>query len=145
MIFVTVGTTAFEGLIKAADLLPKDLEVVLQKANGKYEPQNHQSFVYTDKFEEYVQKADLVITHGGAGTLFDLMDKGKKIIGVANEERDDLHQWDLLKELSESGYIIWCRDLKNLANEIKKAQNFKPKNYQKPECTMAEDIIKNFG
>lgn len=145
MIFITVGTTAFEGLIEAADTLPKDLDVIIQKADGKYTPRNHEYMEYTDQFADYVQRADIVITHGGAGTLFDLMDKGKKIIGVANEERSDHHQADLLKELSDSGYILWCRDLNNLGGYIEQAKNFQPKKYQKPENNIAKDIIRQFA
>jgi beta-1,4-N-acetylglucosaminyltransferase len=145
MIFVTVGTTAFEGLIEAADRLPKDLGVVIQKADGQYEPKNHPFFDYTDKFDEYVRKADLVVTHGGAGTLFDLMDKGKKIIGVANEERSDHHQSDLLQELSDSGYILWCRDLTDLARTVTEGLGFTPQNYVKPESNIAKDIVSRFA
>lgn len=145
MIFVTVGTTAFEGLIQAADKLDKNSDVVIQKADGKYEPKNHEFFDYTDNFADYLDKADIVATHGGAGTLFDLIGRGKKVVGVANEERDDLHQWDLLKKLSEEAHIIWCKDLKNLAKCVEQAKTFAPKKYQKPECHIAEEIIKEFA
>jgi len=145
MIFVTVGTTAFEGLIKAADKLDSKEKVIIQKADGAYEPKNHEFFALTHEFSSYVDRAELVITHGGAGILFELLDKGKKIIGVANEERDDLHQSDLLGELAAEGYIIWCRDLNDLAKEVARAQEFKFKRYIKPECHMAEEIIAKFA
>lgn len=145
MIFVTVGTTAFEGLIKAADKIDKKEDVIIQKADGVYEPQNHEFFEITHEFSKYVDRAELVITHGGAGILFELLDKGKRIIGVANEERDDQHQSDLLGELAAEGYIIWCRDLSKLSKEIAKARNFEFRKYKKPECHMAEEIIKKFA
>jgi beta-1,4-N-acetylglucosaminyltransferase len=144
MIFVTVGTTAFEGLIEAADKLPKDLDIIIQKADGAYEPKHHEFLEYTHEFEKYVDAAEIIITHGGAGTLFDLMDKGKKIIGIANEERSDHHQADLLQELSDSGYILWCQDPGELAKCVEQAKSFVPKKYQKPENKIAEDIIARF-
>lgn len=148
MIFVTVGTTAFDSLIEAADKLPRDLDVIIQKADGQYLPQNHKYHEYLEynrEYIDYVNKADAVITHGGAGTLFDLMDRGIKIIGVANDERSDHHQADLLQELSDSGYILWCQNLDDLEKHVEQLKTFQPKKYQKPENNIAQDIIRQFA
>lgn len=141
MIFVTVGTTPFEGLIKAADELELKDDVIIQKAEGKYVPKNKEFFEYTDKFSEYLEKAEVVVTHGGAGTIYQLLGMGKKIVGVSNEERNDHHQWDLLKKMSEEGHLIWCKDLKDLGKciEESKIKNFKK--YVRPENKIPDEIL----
>ena len=145
MILVTVGTTPFEGLIKAADVLDTGDEVIIQKAAGKYRPQNKQFFEYIEDFDQYLKKAEVVITHGGAGTLFKLLRMGKKVVGVANTERMDKHQPDLLKKLSGEGYIVWCQDVNDLAKCLREVQKKKLKPYQPPECTIADEVISKFA
>lgn len=145
MIFVTVGTTPFEGLVKAADALDKKENVIIQKADGFYVPINHEFIEFTDQFASYLDRADIVVTHGGAGTLFDLVGRGMKVVGVANGERNDLHQEELLKVLEDAGHIIWCKDLNDLESCITAAKTFAPKKYQKPESKIAEDIIKTYS
>lgn len=140
MIFVTVGTTEFNGLTEAADNLNIKEEIIIQKANGKYIPKNHKSFKFSDSFDDYLEKADIVITHGGAGTIFKLLDMNKKIIAVANNERDDLHQSDLTKKLSDENYLSWCKDLKNLRGDIKKIQSKEFNKYKKPENKIIEKM-----
>lgn len=140
MIFVTVGTTTFESLIKAVDKAKLKGKVIIQKAGGKYQPQNYEFFDYTDNFDDYIKKADIVITHGGAGTLFKLLALGKKIIGIANEERKDLHQWDILKKLSQEKYLIWCQELDQIPQAVEKARKQKLKKYTPPTCKIASHI-----
>jgi len=144
MIFVTVGTTAFEGLTKAADGLELKDEIIIQKADGKYLPQNKEFFEYSEKFDQYVDRAEVIVTHGGAGTLFKLINAGKRVVGVANEERTDLHQWDILKKLSDEGHIIWCQDLNKLGSYIEKAKTEKFMEYQPPKSRIAKEIIEKY-
>lgn len=145
MIFVTVGTTAFDTLIGAVDNSGIKEEIVIQKADGDYLPQNYRYFEFTDKFEDYYEKAGVVITHGGAGTLFNLLPRGTKIVAVANEDRIDLHQSDILQKLSDENYLTWCQDPKNIADCVTQAKTKKFKKYQPPECTIDQEIRQFLG
>lgn len=133
MIFVTVGTDRFEKLVQAADQLAGNIdeEVIIQKGNSNWEVKNAKSFVFTPDFDSYVKKARVIISHGGAGTIFDLLARGKKIIGLANLNRIDKHQTEILEQLDKSGYLIYCRDF-NLAECLKKADEMSFKEYKKP-------------
>jgi beta-1,4-N-acetylglucosaminyltransferase len=137
MIFVTVGNTAFDSLIKSTDAIKGD--VIIQKANGKYIPKNHKFFDYGD-LEEYFDKSDIVITHGGAGNIFRVLSKGKKVVAISNEERSDKHQSDLLSKLSSERYILWCRNIKNLQKEIDKVKKTPLRRYSCPRSTIHEKI-----
>lgn len=144
MILVTVGTTEFNGLVKAADELTLADDVVIQKSDGSYIPQQKEFFEYSEDFDDYVKKADVVVTHGGAGTIFKLLSLGKKIVGVANEERSDLHQWDLLKKLSDLEHLSWCKDVNDLESCIKQAKEKDFQKYTKPKNSIARDISHNY-
>ena len=77
MVFVTLGTNdeSFERLLKAIDKaidkgLIKD-KVVVQAGCTKYESKNMEimDLVPREKFDELIKKCDLLITHGGVGSI----------------------------------------------------------------------------
>ena len=142
IIFVTVGTGKFDELIKAIDEAAPEinLKIIMQIGNGEYMPKNCEYFRYKDKLDEFYDKAKFIIAHGGAGTTYELLKKGKKIISAANLDRTDTHQEEILKALSEEKYLIWCRDLKNILSCIKDAESFKFKKYCPPKCEIAIKI-----
>ena len=139
MIFVTVGNTAFDSMIEAVDGL--EGEIIIQKADGKYIPKNHEYFEYGD-LEPYFKRSAVVVTHGGAGNIFRLLSKGKKVVAVANMDRTDKHQPDLLSKLESEKYLVWCKDLKKIREDITKATKSKFAKYKCPECTIAMEIKK---
>lgn len=142
MIFVTVGTTAFNTLVEAVDKSGINEKIIIQKSDGSYIPENYEYFEYTDKINEYYEKAELIITHGGAGTLFKLLKRGSRIIAVANEERTDKHQTDIIKKLDDENYLVWAKDLTKLTDYIKEIRVKKLNKYTQPEDNLAESILK---
>jgi UDP-N-acetylglucosamine transferase subunit ALG13 len=118
MIFVILGTqdkpffrllNELEKLIKANNI--KD-DIIVQTGDTNYESNLFKSFKYIDNagFIEYMDKADIIITHAGSGALFNAIKKGKKIIAIARLKRygemvDD-NQTELVKKLAKDGYII---------------------------------------
>jgi len=142
MIFVTVGTTDFESLIETVDKLAPEIDekIICQVGKNKYLPSNCDYFRFKNSLEDYFDKASLVITHGGAGTLFRLLELRKKIIAVDNFERHDTHQKDLLKKLADDGYIIWCSDLEKLEELIVEIRHLNFNSYNKPICSIAYKI-----
>ena len=147
MILVTVGTGKFDSLIESVDKLVKEKKimqkVILQTGQGKYVPKNTEYFDFKRDLDKLIEKSDLIITHGGAGTLFECLRKNKKLIGVANPEKTGNHQTELLEELENQKYLLWCKDLNNLDEEIKKSKSFKFKKYIKPKNEI-EKVVKEF-
>lgn len=143
MIFVTVGTTKFDDLIKKIDILAsKKLikeKVLMQIGEGKYIPKYSEWFRYKPSLDSYYKKASLVISHSGAGTLLELINKKKKTIVVINP--DVVKNPDIVIKLSEEKHILWCKNIKKLNNCIKKARLFKFKKYRKPGCKIHKKII----
>lgn len=134
MIFVTVGTTDFDDLVIAADRLAATLveEVVIQIGHGLVEPRHATWFRLAPSLEPYYTAADLVITHGGLGTLTEVLARGLRLVGVANPDRFDRHQEQILRQFEEEGYLVWCRNLAGLPDAVERARQAEFVPYQRP-------------
>uniref|UniRef100_A0A8C5TSI5 UDP-N-acetylglucosamine transferase subunit ALG13 n=1 Tax=Malurus cyaneus samueli TaxID=2593467 RepID=A0A8C5TSI5_9PASS len=121
-VFVTVGTTSFDELIAAARSPPAlqalhsrgYQKLVLQVGRGAL-PQPGSSgalavevFRFKDSLAEDLQSADLVISHAGAGSCLETLEKGKPLIVVINDKLMDNHQLELAKQLHRDGYVLYC-------------------------------------
>lgn len=141
MIFVTLGTNdeSFERLLKAID---KEIEkgtikekVIVQAGCTKYESKNMEilDLVPREEFDKLVSECDLLITHGGVGSILTGINKGKKVIAVPrlakyNEHGND-HQLQIVENLSKKKYILGVKDLNQLGKTIEKAKKFKPQKF----------------
>jgi beta-1,4-N-acetylglucosaminyltransferase len=143
MIFVTVGTTKFDELVEAVDVSAPFLgeDVVIQIGNADYLPKNCRYFRFDRDLARHLAAARLVITHGGAGTMFACLHAGKKVIGVANSRVVDDHQRELLRALSEGDHVVWCRDLSSLRDAVEVASTKRFAVYEPPPCEIAEHIL----
>ena len=114
MIFVTVGThnQGFERLVKKMDEIAGqiDEEVVIQVGYTDYEPKNAEWFRFK-KYEEIleiIEQSNIVVCHGGAGILLDVLSKNNFIIVVPR-----------LKEFKE----VYDNHESELSEAIKPAKN----------------------
>jgi UDP-N-acetyl-D-mannosaminouronate:lipid I N-acetyl-D-mannosaminouronosyltransferase len=124
-IFVTVGNTQYNSLIKAVDeLLSSDeYDVFIQLADGDYTPTHHKFIRYSDNVEQCFNDAELVITHAGAGTVFQLLEDNKKMLVIPNNERVDDHQLDLANYVKQHKFANVCYDLKTIKACVIEASN----------------------
>jgi beta-1,4-N-acetylglucosaminyltransferase len=145
MIFVTVGTTDFDALVSAADQLAAsiDEEVVIQIGQGKVEPSFAHWFRLAPSLEEYYRSAGLIITHGGLGTVTEVVRLGVPVVGVSNPDRYDQHQDQILQKLEEAGHLVWCRTLVDLPEAVMQARQTTFAPYQPPESRIHE-VIQDF-
>jgi beta-1,4-N-acetylglucosaminyltransferase len=145
VIFVTVGTSDFDQLVKRIDKMAPFLhgQVLVQIGNGKYIPRNCEYFRFAPSLASYYDKADVVVAHGGLGTTMEVLQKGKKLISVQNTTCIDDHQTDILGVLAREGYLIWCRDLDELPSLLERAPAMNLRPYFPPSCRIAE-VIRDF-
>lgn len=116
MIFVTVGThyMGFDRLIKKMDEIASYLndDVVMQIGKTDFEPDNTEWFRYLDynSICKILKKSDIVVCHGGAGTLLDVLSMNKKTIVVPRlkkfKEVYDDHELELAESLKNRNISI---------------------------------------
>ncbi|MEZ9324221.1 PssE/Cps14G family polysaccharide biosynthesis glycosyltransferase [Vibrio cyclitrophicus] len=143
-VFVTVGTTAFEGLVSASDELAEanpSLDFRFQISDGKVVPQNGRYFRFVDNIDVHYRQADVVITHSGAGSIYQLLELGKKIIIVPNFERVDKHQSDIAFFMEQNGYALVCWDVQNLETLIDTSKTFEVKEFSKTNFFKYDEIV----
>jgi beta-1,4-N-acetylglucosaminyltransferase len=145
MILVTVGSTKFTDLVRKMDELAPSLgdEVVMQIGNGPYVPKNCKFFRYAASLDPYYDQADVIVAHGGLGTMVEVLERGKKLVCIVNPTTMDLHQEHLLHMFTEKNYLLWCKGLEQLATAIQQARNMQFARYQSPECHIHE-VIKDY-
>lgn len=122
MIFITVGSTNFDPLVAAIDNWAREYSikerVVAQIGNGQYSPRNIEYFDYTYELDTWFRRSDLVVCHGGTGTVFRLLHLNCAFVPVPNRDLQDDHQTDLLRTLESHGICRPCWDLNCIADAI---------------------------
>ena len=155
MILVMLGTqnNSFHRLLEEIDkLIDKKIlqeKVIVQAGYTKYESENMKIFslIPQDELENYQDKADLIITHGGVGSIISSIKRGKKVIAIPRlhkyGEHVNDHQKQIVESFDKKGYIIGIYDVSDLDKAIEKAKEFEPKKYEANNKKMLS-IIENF-
>ena len=130
MIFITVGTheQGMERLLIELDRLIENkviqCEVIAQIGYSDYKPQNYKykELITYNEMDKMVSKADIVITHGGPGSIFHAIQYNKIPIVVPrnpefNEHIDD-HQILFCKRLESNNKILSVYNIEKLEDVI---------------------------
>lgn len=141
MILVTLGTQDknFVRLLEKIDQLInngliKD-KVIVQAGFTKYNSENMEIFdlIPQDEFNDLIDKADIIITHGGVGNIISALEKNKKVIAVPRlakyGEHINDHQTQIIAKFNALGYIIGLQDVDELDDAVKQIKKFKPKKF----------------
>ena len=116
MILVTLGTQdkSFERLLKAIqrqiDLGNIKDRVVVQAGYTKFVSNDMEIFdlIPMDEFNNLIDQCDLLITHGGVGSIVTGLNKNKKVIAAARlskfKEHVNDHQLQIIDNFSQNGY-----------------------------------------
>ena len=151
MIFLTVGTLfPFDRLIKAVDqAYEKGLfeeEIFAQTGNNSYKPRNFECVYSLDKhlFDEKVQKASGIISHGGIGIISTALQYNKPLLVMPRmtqfKEHVNNHQVSTVRRFEQDGYVLAAYDAAELAAKIKKLKSFVPAKRQPQTESVAKRI-----
>ena len=137
-VFVSTGTTGFDGLAAAMDRLAPELQepVIIQIGGGNYIPRRAEYFRLVSSLSPFIQAASLVVAHGGLGVCMEVLESGGRLVAVSNPDRYDNHQSDLLMALEAAGHLIYCRQLGELPTAIERALRTEFRPYRRPETTI---------
>lgn len=139
MVLVTLGTQkqTFYRLLDQIEHSSLKGDIIVQ-AGGSSDYKSKKmklfSFMNYEEMEDYIKKADLIITHGGTGSILTPLQQGKKVIACARlskyKEHINDHQCELVGIFDKEGYILELHDEEKLDDVLKKAKTFKPKKYR---------------
>ena len=157
MILVLLGTqnNSFHRLLEEIHRLVQieeiREEVIVQAGYTKYQSKDKNmkilDFISNQELEDLQNKANLIITHGGVGSILQSITKDKKVIAIPRlhqyQEHVNNHQKEIVELFNEKGYVIGIQGIEELQEAIKQVEKFKPKKYQKNNEKMLK-IIEDF-
>ncbi|KAF3454435.1 hypothetical protein FNV43_RR04882 [Rhamnella rubrinervis] len=126
IVFVSVGTTCFDALVRAMDTQAVKQELfrrgythlLIQMGRGSYFPTKFGGgdgsiavdyFTFSSSIANHLRSASLVISHAGSGSIFETLQLAKPLIVVVNEDLMDNHQSELAEELTERKHLYCSR------------------------------------
>lgn len=131
-VFVTVGTTRFDELVKAATSevaikwMISEGYTSLTVQYGAGEPPNTESLAqYPISIQTYdflpsldldMRRASLILSHAGAGTVMEALKLEKKLVVVINTRLMNNHQTELAGAMAERGHLFMVENPEELEN-----------------------------
>lgn len=120
MIFISVGTQkqSFKRLfhmIEESKVITNQ-RIVAQTGYTEFNSTRIETipFMSIDLYKKYMNETDIVICHGGVGTIFDALYAGKKVLAIPRlsryEEHVNDHQIEICEELEKEGYIVYLKE-----------------------------------
>lgn len=154
MILVTLGTQD-KPFTRLLDAIQREIDngnikdrVVVQAGCTKYDTKDMELFdlIPLEDFDKLMGECDLLITHGGVGSIITGLKKDKKVIAVPRlakyGEHINDHQKQIIEKFDEAGNIIGVSDLDDLGKYLKKVKKFKPKKYKSNTNNMIKLVEK---
>lgn len=129
-------------------------EVVVQAGYTKFEPSTKKqqmkifNTVPKDELEQMIENANIVISHGGVGSMITANQKGKKVIAVPRykmyHEHVNDHQIKTIEIFGKRGYVLPIKNIQDLGQALKDVKDFVPTMYEKDEKSKVIQIIEEF-
>lgn len=129
-------------------------EVVVQAGYTKFEPSTKKqqikifNTVPKDELEKLIEKANIVISHGGVGSMITANQKGKKVIAVPRykmyHEHVNDHQLKTIEIFGKRNYVLPTKNVQDLERALKDVKDFVPVVYEKDERSKVIQIIEDF-
>jgi len=155
MILVLLGTQN-NSFIRLVEAIQKNVnnnvikhEVIIQAGFTKFESDNIKVFKLIDKNElsKLQDRADIIITHGGVGSIISSLKKGKKVIVAPRlkkyGEHVNNHQLQIARRFEQEGYVKTVINMKNLGKIINSMEKFIPQKYESDESNIIS-IVENY-
>lgn len=155
MILVTLGTQD-KSFTRLLDAIQNEIDngnikekVIVQAGYTSYKSKDMEifDFIDRDKFAELIQECDLLITHGGVGSILTGLKNNKKVIAAPRlskyfEHTND-HQLQIIEKFDNAGLILPLYDFNNFSVVLNNVKKFKPKKYKSNTNNMIK-LIENY-
>lgn len=150
MIFVSYGTQPhnFNRLSQIVNDIDDTYTLRVQLGESQNTIKRPRTIVekYTESFDELVKSCDILITHGGVGSIMSGLKIGKKVIVVPRlkdyGEHIDNHQLEVTNKLASGGYIYKFEGDEDINQVIKTVLTTNFKEYQSNTSSFVADLEK---
>ena len=143
MILVTLGTQD-KKFYRLLDMIQeaidngiiKDKVIVQAGCSSDYKSKDMEilNLVSIEKFKKLVRDCDILITHGGVGSIITGLKENKKIIAIPRlkkyKEHTNDHQVQIIDNFVRYGYILKVNTEDDFVHIISSVNTFKPKKYK---------------
>lgn len=136
VIVALVGTCpyGFERMLRPLDeaAARRGWQVFMQTGFTDWRPSCsiYKPFVPRAELTELLREAEVVVTHGGYGSIRDSLEFGRPIVAVPRRgelgEHQDSHQEEIVREFEQMGLLIAVDDTNQLEAAIDRARTFVP-------------------
>ncbi len=143
MILVTLGTQdkKFTRLLDSIQNLIdkkviKEKVIVQAGCTSDFKSKDMQIFdlIPMDEFDKLISECDILITHGGVGSIITGLKNEKKVIAAARlkkyGEHTNDHQLQIIDNFAKEGYLLSLNDFEDLEKILKNIKSFEPKKYK---------------
>ena len=143
MILVTLGTQdkKFTRLLDSIQNLIdkkviKEKVIVQAGCTSDFKSKDMQIFdlIPMDDFDKLISECNILITHGGVGSIITGLKNEKKVIAAARlkkyGEHTNDHQLQIIENFAKEGYLLSLNDFEDLEKILKDIKNFEPKKYK---------------
>ena len=87
-----------------------------------------------EEFDKLISECDILITHGGVGSIIAGIKNNKKVIAAARlkkyGEHVNDHQLQIVENFTDSGYILSLNNFDELDKVLKNIKKFKPNKFK---------------
>lgn len=158
MILVLLGTqhNEFTRLLqKIEDCIDNGFineKVIVQSGFTKYKTDKMEIFdmISKETLDNLIDEANLIITHGGVGSIIIALKKHKKVVAVPrlhkfNEHVND-HQRQIINVFNQKKYLLGIQNVEDLPEALNGIKSFTPEEYKGDNQKMIkiiEDFIDN--
>ena len=122
-------------MIKEVEKLTATHEIIVQAGHSKFKSNKMEifDFISSEMLNILYQKADYIITHAGAGSMFHAIKLAKKTIVFPRlrkyGEHVNDHQLQLAEKLQNMGYLLVFYDGDDIVNKFNEVRAFMPAPY----------------
>ena len=137
MILVLCGTQKqnFTRMIREVEKLADNNEIIVQAGHSQYSSDKMEifDFISPEKLKILYEKAAYIITHAGAGSMFQAIKSKKKTLAFPRlqkyDEHVDDHQLQLAEKLQKMGYLMVFHDGDEMISVFNRMKEFEEKIY----------------
>ncbi len=131
-ILVTVGTQEqeFKRLFEMIEAINFPAEYTVQSGSTKYQNDNYKIVPFIEDFISEIANNDIIITHGGVGSILNSIQANKKVIAVPRlkkyGEHVNDHQVEICTNYAKKNLIMMVQTTEQLRQALHNIDKFEP-------------------